>query len=371
MRQIGPSARLKHSSQRPTFSFTSRIASASAAASSSGARSRWKASRCAVRWPIPGSRESSATRRASGAGPSALTFPERPPRPPVMPPIFEPASSWAARSASLTAACTISASSSASSGSIASGSIVDLAQSQVAAHLHLDHAAAGARLDDLVFELLLRLQHLALHLLRLFHQGVHVEAPGHSLCHLADLLGVELALQSLHKLLLVDLLLRGGGVRRPPRRRAARTRAATAPRSRSRAPSATWSRFSASSALRLLKVEAGGNPIVRVESSRSSPTGRAPSKVAASAGLVSPSLSRTAGQTRTHLFEVQGCEALGPRVLSQQRPHQAPDSGSSALGASAGADAAGGRRGSALARKAPEGEAWTPAPLRPGARRSA
>ena len=42
-------------------------------ASSSGARRRWKASRCAVRWPIPGSRESSATRRASGAGPSVLT----------------------------------------------------------------------------------------------------------------------------------------------------------------------------------------------------------------------------------------------------------------------------------------------------------
>ena len=70
MRQSGPSARLKHSSQRPTFSFTSRIASPSAKASSSGARSRWKASRCAVRWPIPGRRESSATRRASGAGPS-------------------------------------------------------------------------------------------------------------------------------------------------------------------------------------------------------------------------------------------------------------------------------------------------------------
>ena len=73
IRQSGPSARLKHCSQSPTFSFTSRIASPSAKASSSGARNRWKASRCAVRWPIPGRRESSATRRASGAGPSVLT----------------------------------------------------------------------------------------------------------------------------------------------------------------------------------------------------------------------------------------------------------------------------------------------------------
>ena len=61
----------------------------------------WKASRCAVRWPIPGSRESSATRRASGAGPSALTSPggRRAAHAPVIPPIFELASSWAARSA--------------------------------------------------------------------------------------------------------------------------------------------------------------------------------------------------------------------------------------------------------------------------------
>ena len=75
IRQSGPSARLKHPSQRPTFSFTSRIAVASAAASSSGARRMWKASRCAVRWPIPGRRESSATSRASGAGPSAASHP--------------------------------------------------------------------------------------------------------------------------------------------------------------------------------------------------------------------------------------------------------------------------------------------------------
>ena len=58
------------------------------------------------------------------------------------------------------------------------------------------------------FECLLRLQHLLLHLLRLFHQGVHVEAPGSTAsCHLTDLLRVELALQPLHQLILVDRLL--------------------------------------------------------------------------------------------------------------------------------------------------------------------
>ncbi len=66
MRQRGPSARLKQTSQSPTFSFTSRIVSARANASSSLARRMWKASRWAVRCPIPGSFESSAIRRLIG-----------------------------------------------------------------------------------------------------------------------------------------------------------------------------------------------------------------------------------------------------------------------------------------------------------------
>ena len=66
IRQRAPSARLKQTSQSPTFSFTSRIASARASASSSSARRMWKASRWAVRWPIPGRRESSAIRRLIG-----------------------------------------------------------------------------------------------------------------------------------------------------------------------------------------------------------------------------------------------------------------------------------------------------------------
>src|SRR3954468_2742813 len=56
--QSGPSARLKHSSQKPIRSLTSRMASASASASSGLALRMWKASRCAVRRPIPGSRAS-------------------------------------------------------------------------------------------------------------------------------------------------------------------------------------------------------------------------------------------------------------------------------------------------------------------------
>ena len=64
--QRGPSARLKQTSQSVIFSLTSRIASASASASSAEARRMWNASRWAVRLPIPGSLPSSVTRRWSG-----------------------------------------------------------------------------------------------------------------------------------------------------------------------------------------------------------------------------------------------------------------------------------------------------------------
>ena len=64
--QRGPSARLKQISHSVIFSFTSRIASASANASASDVRRTWNASRCAVRLPIPGSFESSVTSRWSG-----------------------------------------------------------------------------------------------------------------------------------------------------------------------------------------------------------------------------------------------------------------------------------------------------------------
>src|SRR5438876_2365107 len=63
----GPSARLKHSSQNPIFSFTSRIASARARACSGEYLRITNASRWAVRRPMPGSR-ASWTIRFSTAG---------------------------------------------------------------------------------------------------------------------------------------------------------------------------------------------------------------------------------------------------------------------------------------------------------------
>src|SRR3954447_2077376 len=56
---------------------------------------------------------------------------------------------------------------------------LDLTQVHVARHRHLDHAAAGARLDDLLLELLLGLGHLGLHLLGLLEDLVHVRSLGH------------------------------------------------------------------------------------------------------------------------------------------------------------------------------------------------
>src|SRR3954451_11637988 len=62
MPQSSSSVRFPHSRQKRTRSLTSAIAAARASASSFGTRSRWNASRCAVRCPTPGSRVSCATR---------------------------------------------------------------------------------------------------------------------------------------------------------------------------------------------------------------------------------------------------------------------------------------------------------------------
>src|SRR5262249_35244468 len=74
------------------------------------------------------------------------------------------------------------------------------------------------------------------------------------------------------------------------------------------------SRLSGASALRLLKVESFGNPIFSPSSSRF--TGRAPSKVAAKAGLVSPSLWTTAGQVLTISSKVRASWPAGPVATS-------------------------------------------------------
>lgn len=67
MVQVSPSERLKQTVQKPIFSLTSVIASASASASAGSRRRMWKASRWAVRVPIPGSLLSSVIRRWTGA----------------------------------------------------------------------------------------------------------------------------------------------------------------------------------------------------------------------------------------------------------------------------------------------------------------
>ena len=56
------SVRFPHSRQKRTRDFTSSIACASSSASSARAESRWNASRCAVRRPMPGSFVSCVTR---------------------------------------------------------------------------------------------------------------------------------------------------------------------------------------------------------------------------------------------------------------------------------------------------------------------
>src|ERR671937_1865900 len=71
----GPSARLKHSRQLPMRSLTSRIASASASASSCEERRMKKARRWAVRWPTPGSRASCAIRLSTEGAYKLLAAP--------------------------------------------------------------------------------------------------------------------------------------------------------------------------------------------------------------------------------------------------------------------------------------------------------
>src|SRR5205823_6314610 len=55
----------------------------------------------------------------------------------------------------------------------------DLLQHHVARHLHGDHAPAYRRLDDLVLQVLLRLEHLRLHLLGLLEDRSEVGLLGH------------------------------------------------------------------------------------------------------------------------------------------------------------------------------------------------
>src|SRR4051794_4477372 len=176
MRQRGSSARLKQISHIPMRSFTSRIASASAFASSASARRMWKASRWAVRCPIPGSLPSSVMRRWTGGAYKRLEAQA------------QRAQVHAARqSAELRLLELLGGAQALVDGGedhvLQQVGIVgvdrfrrdrDRLDHEVAGHLDLDHPAARGGLDLLVLELLLRLEHVLLHLLDLLHHLLHV-----------------------------------------------------------------------------------------------------------------------------------------------------------------------------------------------------
>ena len=207
--QRGPSARLKQTSQSPIFSLTSRIASASAFASSALVRRTWNASRCAVRLPTPGSLPSSVTRRWRGGASRSYLCLRRAARLGGMPPPGPPGAAAAEQAAEAAHAAELlerrgrvhAAHAAAGRLGLEVGGLAhrlvdrghdhvlehldvlgvdrvrvdrELLELEVAGHHDLDHAAAGGRLDALVLEPLLRLHHLLLHLLRLLEQGVEV-----------------------------------------------------------------------------------------------------------------------------------------------------------------------------------------------------
>src|SRR3954470_5324981 len=188
--QRGPSARLKQTSQRVIFSLTSRIASASAWASCGLARRTWKASRWAVRLPMPGSLPSSVTSRWTGGASKRARRLEAGQAQPA-----EPAAraAEAARHVAHLARRELLG---------RAQRLVDGGQDGVLEHLDvlrvdrarvdgdrldrefprrddLHHAPAGRGLDALVLEGLLRLHHLLLHLLDLLEHLLHVRLGRH------------------------------------------------------------------------------------------------------------------------------------------------------------------------------------------------
>src|ERR1051326_8990057 len=113
--------------QRPSLSFTSRMACARCSASSRAARSTWNAMRWALFCPMPGSRLNSVMRRESGSAKSGMdqNIPGGRPMPPSIPLIFCWISASTFLTASLQAATNMSwsiSTSPATSGSILTAS---------------------------------------------------------------------------------------------------------------------------------------------------------------------------------------------------------------------------------------------------------
>ena len=345
IRQSGPSERLKHSSQRPTFSFTSRIARRERRRLFVGGAQDvegepLRGALADPRQPRELGDQARQRRRALGAhipGQAAAG-------PPVIPPIFELGQLLGGAQALVDRRLNHLGEQLGLLGVDRLGIDRDLAQGQVAAHLHLDHAAAGARLDHLVLELLLRLQHLGSASAAPASSGRSRRSrPGSTSCHLTDLLRVELALQPLHQRF-VD---RSSSAAEPPpapvpRRQAGRRRAAAARPTTASSASAICSRFSGASALRLLKVVLGRETDVTIRLGTVDPTGRAPSKVAASAGARLPQLVEHRRPDPTDSVEV---DVARPAGLARSLGGAA--SGSAGVRDSCSADAGGLSRGSA------------------------
>src|SRR4051812_29907871 len=185
MRQRSSSARLKHTWHRPMRSLTSRMASASAVASSTSARRMWNARRWAVRWPIPGSLPSSVIRRWTGGAYKRARGSEAGQA--------QRAEVHAAREPAELALLELLGGAQRlvhrgqhhvlqQFGVVRVdrvGGDRDRLDDEVAGDLDLDHPAAGGGLDLLVLELLLRLHHVLLHLLDLAHHLLHVRGLGH------------------------------------------------------------------------------------------------------------------------------------------------------------------------------------------------
>src|SRR3954452_12990921 len=179
--QRGPSATLKQISQNPIFSLTSRIASASALASSGSARRMWNASRCAVRAPTPGSLPSSVTSRWIGG---ANKLEARQAEAAEVQPAGQAA--HLARGELLRRAQALVDRGEHHVlqelrvvGIDRGGGDRDRLDLQVPGHDDLHHPAAGRGLDGLVLELLLGGDHVLLHLLDLLEHLVHVGRLGH------------------------------------------------------------------------------------------------------------------------------------------------------------------------------------------------
>ena len=252
--QRGPSARLKQISQGRMSALTSRIASERALASSSVLRRMWKARRCAVRAPMPGSRPSSVMRRWTGGACSVYLFfcarrAARLGAPPGSPPGIPPPPPGGADSAAEPAERLehrVGVHVAHAATHLGGRELLDLAQrlvdrrghevlqhldvlgidgvgvdrdrlqAQVAGRDDLHHPAAGGRLDALLLQRLLGLLLLGHHLLGLLEHLVQVRWLRHQAVSSGGASGmISSASNSVTKRATHSSSVRGGGLPGP------------------------------------------------------------------------------------------------------------------------------------------------------------